>query len=190
MYSLKVAVHPATPHQVFTHPRTPPLVAPPIHPSCVFTDSRVVCHYSCLVNYFASVASMLRSSLGHEQILPAVVVTLSRPDDSNVRRYIIPPKQPRRGDTRVNTTHRLLQRERERERARASSRPTEVGPTTHPHTNPYSRHIVNASIPSSLPSFLHPLLKAPKGPPPWPMWSTTVPEACARQAPHAATLPM
>ena len=28
---------------------TPVVVAPPIHPSCVFTDSRVVCHYSCLV---------------------------------------------------------------------------------------------------------------------------------------------
>jgi len=28
---------------------TPVVIAPPIHPSCVFTDSRVVCHYSCLV---------------------------------------------------------------------------------------------------------------------------------------------
>ena len=49
--SPKVAVLPATPHQVFTQPMhtTPVVVAPPIHPSCVFTDSRVVCHYSCLV---------------------------------------------------------------------------------------------------------------------------------------------
>ena len=57
MYSPKVAVHPATPHHVFTHSRAPPsggrthpvVFAPRIHPSCVFTDSRVVCHYSCLV---------------------------------------------------------------------------------------------------------------------------------------------
>ena len=28
---------------------TPVVIAPRIHPSCVFTDSRVVCHYSCLV---------------------------------------------------------------------------------------------------------------------------------------------
>jgi len=152
--SPKVAVHPATPHQVFTQPThtTPVVVAPPIHPSCVFTDSRVVCHYSCLVNYFASVASMLRSSLGHEQILPAVV-TLSRPDDSNVRRYIIPPKQPRRGDTRVNTTHRLLQRERERERESARlvdlRRQVQTPTTTPTHTADIS--LMHRSPPLFLP---------------------------------------
>ena len=74
--SPKVAVLPATPHQVFTQPTriTPVVVAPPIHPSCVFTDSRVVCHYSCLVFVFVWVSL----SLWHCVAL-ALALSLSAP---------------------------------------------------------------------------------------------------------------